>query len=153
MAHKAGVVAFLPPRPVAIGAIIHLHTIPWIFLVSRDVPPPDVNAVPAYPVHLVYWRGVSGGEITMADLALNVRNLYMGDVGKVDAVGLARVHEPWDFLEGLYVLGEKLFLLWILAEGGFQILMTFHTLLHSGDTGKTTILVKEVAFLAFQARA
>ena len=153
MAHKAGVVTFLPPRPVAIGAIIHLHAVPWIFLVSRDVPPPDVNAVPAYPVHLVYWRGISGGEITMADLTFNVRHRYMGNVGKVDAIGLARVHEPWDLLERLYVLGEELFLFWILAEGGLWILMTFHTLLHSRDTGKTAILVKEMAFLAFQACA
>jgi hypothetical protein len=89
MAYKAGVVTFLAPFLVAIGAIIHLHAVPWILLVSQDVSPPDINTVPADPVHLVVRHGISGAEITVTDRTFHVAHLYMGDVGKIDAVGLA----------------------------------------------------------------
>ena len=89
MAHKAGVVTFLAPFLVAIGAIIHLHAVPWIFLVSQDVSSPDINAVPADPVHLIVGHGISGAEITVADLAFHIAHLDMGYVRKINAVGLA----------------------------------------------------------------
>ena len=88
MTHKAGVVAFFPFLAMAIAAIIHLHAVPGVSLVAQDVPPPDVNAVVAYPVYFVDRRILSGGEITVADRAFNVSHLDMGDVGEVDTVGL-----------------------------------------------------------------
>jgi hypothetical protein len=88
MTYQTGVVVLFSSLDMALSAVIHLHPIPGIPLVSGDISPPDIDTVMCEPVNLVDRRGFSCGKISMADPASNLGHPYMGDVWKIHTVWL-----------------------------------------------------------------
>ena len=105
MTDKTGVVMFLSLFFMAIGTIIHLHSIPGISLETGDIPAPDINTIGGEPVNLVCGHGLSGGKISVTGLAANLCHVHVGYVGKIHALRLAEIGKPGYLLGGGYILG------------------------------------------------
>jgi len=110
MTYKTGVVVFLSLLRMALSAIIHLHLIPCVSLVSGNVSPPDVDTISGQPVNLVDRWALPCSKIAVTDPAFNLGHRYMGNMGEVDAIWLAGVDQPGDFLFWLNVISKKLHL-------------------------------------------
>ena len=150
MAHKTGVILRFGLSGVALGTIIHLHPIPGISLIPRDISPPNINTVFREPVNLVSRQGIVRGKIPMAHLAFDFSHLYMGNMRKINAIWLPRVNQPRDLPARLDKGFKKLDLFRAISMEGFRIFMALLALAQSRNAGKGTILVEKVAFLTFQ---
>ncbi len=145
VADEAGVVLFNTRLRMTIATVIHLHAVPWVTLISRDISTPYVDTIAGQEVFLVLWHSIASSVITMADLALQIPHLHVCDVGEVDAIGLSGIYPPGDFLFIGHIFCQKDFLIRALRHRGIRILMTLHAILQFGDTGEGAIFAKAVA--------
>jgi hypothetical protein len=98
MADKAGVVLLDARLCMTIGTVIHLHAVPWIALIPRNVSTPDVDTVTGQAIFLVLRHPFVFSLITVADLTLQISHFDVGNMGEIYAIRLSGIDEPGDFL-------------------------------------------------------
>ena len=145
MAYKAGVILLLARCCVTIGTVIHLHAVPRIALIPRNISTPDVDTVTGQAVLLVLRHPFAFAVITVADLTLHISHFHVGDVGEIHAVRLSGIYKPGDFLLIGHIFLKEYFLIRALCHGGIWVVVTLHATLQFGYPCKSSIFSKLVA--------
>ncbi len=145
MADKAGVVFCLSFLGMTIGTIIHLHAVPWVALIPRNISTPDVDTVTGQAVFLVLLHPFAFTMITVADLTLHLSHFHMGNMGEIYTIGLSGIDEPRDFLLIGHIFLQEYLLIGALCHGGVWIVVALHTIFQFWYARKGSILSKWVA--------
>ena len=70
---------------MALATIIHLHSVPRVFMNSRDAFAPDILTVSGNPVLFVWFHALGITNVTMAFRAFHPGRLDMGHMGEKHA--------------------------------------------------------------------
>ncbi len=145
VADKAGIVLLIARLCMTIGTVIHLHAVPGIALIPRNISTPDVDTVAGQAVLLVLWHPFALSVITVADLTLHISHFHVGDVGEIYAIRLSRIDKPGDFRLIGHIFRQEYFLIRALCHGGIRVVVTRHAAFQFGYARKSSIFPKLVA--------
>lgn len=117
MTDKTGVVLRWRIFRVALRAVVHLHAIPGIDLISGDISSPDIDAIARHAIDLVRWEFLTFSMVSMAYLTFHIRIFDVGNVRKIDIAWLSVIRQPRDLLAFGHVIFEKEFFRLRIAHG------------------------------------
>jgi hypothetical protein len=109
---------------VALCAIVHLHPVPGVLLVTCRVCPPNIPAVQGESVVIVRLHVFRLAHRSMTGDTFHLANHHMSGMREEDALRLAGIDEPWNLLAGLNILLDELFLFRMFSHLFFVTLKT-----------------------------
>jgi hypothetical protein len=144
MTDKAGIFLWNARFCVTIRTVIHLHTVPWVFLIPRDILAIYIDAIPGQAILFIRTKPFTLSMIPVTGPACDLPHHDMGDMGKVDAIGLSGIGQPWDLLFIGHISSQEFLFLRVFPHGRLRIIVTFHTFFQFWQSGKGPVIPKGV---------
>jgi len=126
MTYETVVVFFMAVCCVTCCAVIHLHPVPGIRLISGDIFPPYIYAVAGDTIFLIRRKAVRAPMFAVTGAAIELPVLDVRYMGKIDAIRLLIILIPLDLFQVSDVFIQEIFLFNGFTKRICRIIMAFH---------------------------
>ena len=148
MTDKTRVVFFVAVFCMTFGAVVHLHTIPGIYFIARNILTPNMDTVAGQDISPISRQLFGFVMVSVTGPALHFAHLYMGDVREIDAIRLSVIGKPGNFFFFGHISFQKILLFRGFAQRELRVLMAFQALKKPGDSCESPVVTEFVAIEA-----